>query len=102
MEDNIKKTIFNPSDKLSERTDKKFYLEFIPYDKSNDARKNGFKFDPDNKKWYTLDESHHLLNKYKKSFIDFNRFKKENSIFFDTETKQWYTYTGNDYFKNYI
>jgi hypothetical protein len=43
MKSNIKKTIFNPDDKLAESKDikeetKKYYLEFIPYDKSKHCK----------------------------------------------------------------
>jgi hypothetical protein len=104
MKSNIKKTIFNPDDKLAESKDikeetKKYYLEFIPYDKSNIARTNKFLFDPTCKKWYTTDENHPLLNEFKRKAIDFKQFQKQNHLFFDHENKEWYTYSSNEMFK---
>ena len=52
--------------------------------------------------WYTLDEEHILLKDYKKSYIDFNKFKKENKLVYDSENQQWFTYSSNNIFKNYF
>ena len=104
MKSNIKKTIFNPEDKLAETKEEtkevtKYYLELIPYEKADIARKNKFKFDVNNKKWYTTDENHPLLNDFKKKVIDFTAFRKENFLYFDGEKKEWYTYSSNELFK---
>ena len=124
MKSNLKKTIFNPDDKLSEskpetthlkselllqkaslvvepkEETQKHYLELIPYEKADIARKNKFKFDVTNKKWYTTDENHPLLNDFKKKVIDFTSFRKQNNLYFDGDTKEWYTYSSNEMFKN--
>ena len=102
MNSNLKRTIFNPQDKLAEQKEdlNKYYLEFLPYDKKDEAKKNNFKFDVDLKKWYTTDEKHPLLNEYKKKVIDFTKFRKQNFLFFDPENKEWYTYSSNEMFKN--
>ena len=99
----MKKTIFNPDDKLAESKDdtKKYYLEFIPYDKADIARTNKFKFDPTCKKWYTTDENHTLLNEFKRKVIDFKQFQKQNNLYFDHENKEWYTYSSNELFKSF-
>ena len=102
MKSNLKKTIFNPEDKLSETKEAevtKYYLELMPYDKADIARKNKFKFDVNNKKWYTTDENHPLLNDFKKKVTDFTAFRKENFLYFDGEKKEWYTYSSNELFK---
>ena len=87
---------------MNNENEVRYYLEFIPYDKSIDAKKNKCKFDADKKRWYTLDPNNKLLEKYKKVFINFKDFQKEKSLFFDTDTKQWFTYSSNDYFEEYI
>ena len=79
----------------------KFYLEMLPYEKSNIPKTNGFKFDISTKKWYTNDEDHPLLDEYKKVYINFKSFRKENFLFFDNDTKQWYTYSSNPLFIHY-
>jgi hypothetical protein len=107
MKTNLKKTIFNPDDKLAESKEEKknevtkYYLECIPYEKADVARSNKFKFDTDCKKWYTTDENHPLLNEYKKKVIDFTSFRKQNFLFFDPEKKEWYTYSSNEMFINF-
>lgn len=110
MKSNLKKTIFNPDDKLAESKEtkeetkeetKKYYLEFIPYEKADIARANKFKFDPTCKKWYTTEENHSLLNEFKRKAIDFKQFQKQNFLFFDHEKKEWYTYTSNEMFKSF-
>jgi hypothetical protein len=100
MNTNIKRTIFNPEDKLSEKQ-QKYYLELMPYEKANIARNNKFKFDVETKKWYTNDKDHPLLNDYKKKVIDFSQYKKENFLFFDPEKKEWYTFSSNEVFSNF-
>ena len=104
MKSNLKKTIFNPDDKLAESKEQsneitKYYLELMPYNKADIARKNKFRFDTNNKKWYTTDENHPLLNDFKKKVIDFTQFRKENNLYFDGDTKEWYTYSSNELFK---
>ena len=102
MKSNLKKTIFNPEDKLSETKEAevtKYYLQLMPYNKADIARKNKFRFDTTNKKWYTTDENHVLLNDFKKKVIDFAQFRKENNLYFDGDTKEWYTYSSNELFK---
>ena len=77
MKSNLNKTIFNPEDKLAEskpdskEETQKHYLELIPNEKADIARKNKFKFDVTTKKWYTTDENHPLLNEFTKKVIDF-------------------------------
>jgi hypothetical protein len=105
--DNKRKCIFNPGDKLPERIEepveepKKYYLDVIPYHLKDDAKENGFKFDPTNKKWYTLKEDHKLLKKYEKRFIDFDKFRKENALYYDHTQKEYYTYKDNETFYYY-
>jgi hypothetical protein len=105
MKSSLRKTIFNPDDKLAEKKEEtkeetnKYYLEFIPYEKRHLASQNKFKFDADLKKWYTTDENHPLLNEFKKKVIDFTSFRKQNALFFDPEKKEWYTYSSNEMFK---
>ena len=93
-------SIFNPKDKLSEK--KKYTLDVLPYEHAHIAKSNNFKYDPIQKMWYTLDEEHILLKDYKKSYIDFNKFKKENKLVYDSENQQWFTYSSNNIFKNYF
>ena len=80
----------------------RYYLEFVPYEKSDEVKKNKCKFDKDKKRWYTLDPKHKLIDQYKKVYIDFKEFQKEKSLFFDPETKKWFTYSSNDFFEDYI
>ena len=103
MSSNLKKSIFNPEDKLAEKKEdtKKFFLELIPYEKADIARKNKFKFDVTTKKWYTTDEKHPLLNDFKRKVIDFTQFRKEKFLYFDRDNKEWYTYESNDMFKDF-
>ena len=104
MKTNLRKTIFNPEDKLAERKEEtkeeltKYYLEFLPYEKADVARSNKFKFDTSCKKWYTTDEKHPLLNEFKKKVVDFATFRKQNFLFFDPEKTEWYIYTSNEMF----
>lgn len=126
MKTNLKKSIFNPEDKLAEskpetthsksellpqkalpvvepkEETQKYYLELMPYEKADIARKNKFKFDVITKKWYTTDENHPLLNEFKKKVIDFTSFRKQNNLYFDGDTKEWYTYSSNEMFKTFI
>ena len=108
MKTNLKKSIFNPEDKLAEskpepkEETQKYYLELMPYEKADIARKNKFKFDVVTKKWYTTDENHPLLNEFKKKVIDFTSFRKQNNLYFDGDTKEWYTYSSNETFKTFI
>ncbi len=103
MNSNLKKSIFNPEDKLAEKKEdtNKFFLELLPYEKADIARKNKFKFDVNTKKWYTSDEKHPLLNDFKRKVIDFTQFRKENFLYFDGDNKEWYTYESNDMFKDF-
>jgi hypothetical protein len=107
MKTNLRKTIFNPDDKLAESKEEKknevvkYYLEFIPYEKRQLASQNKFQFDTDCKKWYTTDENHPLLNEFKKKVIDFSQYRKENFLFFDPEKKEWYTFSSNEVFSNF-
>ena len=108
MKTNLKKSIFNPEDKLAESKPepkeeiKKYYIDVMPYEKADIARQNKFKFDVTNKKWYTTDENHPLLNEFKKKVIDFTSFRKQNNLYFDGDTKEWYTYSSNETFKTFI
>jgi hypothetical protein len=77
----------------------RYYIDLIPY---NDAKKYNLKYDKDKKQWYSLSPNNELTEKYKKSFIDFKQFQKENSLFFDNENKKWFTYHTNDTFEEYI
>jgi hypothetical protein len=79
----------------------KFYLEVLPYEKSEVPRTHGFKFDMECKKWYTNNSQHPLLKDFKKVYINFKGFRTENFLYFDNDTKQWYTYTSNETFKDY-
>ena len=103
MNNKLKKSIFNPEDKLSESKEdiKKYFLDLLPYEKADIARKNGFKFDVNTKKWYTFDENHQLLNNFKRKVIDFKQYRKENFLYFDGDTKEWYTYSSNETFNKF-
>ena len=79
----------------------KFYLETLPYEKSEIPKKNGFKFDMDCKLWYTTNAQHPILNDFKRVYINFKEFRKDNFLYFDNDTKQWYTFASNETFKNY-
>ena len=61
---------------------KKYYLEMLPYERSDTPKKNGFKFDMDCKKWYTFNESHPLLKDFKKVIVDFKEFRKDHFFIF--------------------
>jgi len=79
----------------------KIYLECLPYEKSHIPKSKGFKFDGTTKKWYTHEPNHNLLDDFKKIYINFKDFRKENNLYFDNDTKQWYTYASNPIFKLY-
>ena len=80
----------------------RYYLEFSPYEKADEYKKNKCKFDPDKKKWYTLDPNNKILEKYQKSYINFKDYQKENFLFFDPENKKWFTFSGNKIFEEYF
>ena len=79
----------------------KFYLETLPYEKSEVPKTNGFKFDMECKSWYTNNAQHPILNDFKRVYINFKEFRKDHFLYFDNDTKQWYTFTSNETFKNY-
>ena len=75
------------------------YIDLIPY---NDAKKYNLKYDKEKRQWYSLSPNSELMEAYKKRFIDFKQFQKENSLFFCNENKKWFTYSSNEIFEEYI
>ena len=76
-----------------------FTVLYIPYDKKDDAKKQGAKWDLINKWWYCDDKNELLIEKYKKRYIevsyDDKDNAKENGCRWDFTNKKWYTYNSN-------
>ena len=97
MDSNLKTSIFNPEDKLSER--KETEILYVPFEQKEDAKKLGAKWDKENKYWYCDNNNESLIEKYKIRYVnisyDDKDDAKENGCKWDQDNKKWYTYNSN-------
>ena len=97
MNTNLKTSIFNPEDKLSERIETETL--YVPFDEKDNAKEQGAKWDPANKSWVCDIQNQSLIEKYKKRYIQVlykdKDNAKENGCKWDQESKKWYTYNSN-------
>lgn len=100
-------SIFNPIDKLAERTlDETKYFIYPPYSVKDDVKALGGKWDVISKKWYILDKKNELFELYRKVYIkniyDKKEFYKANNGHWDYNNKIWITYASNEILKPYF
>ena len=97
MNSNLKTSIFNPEDKLSERIETEtLYVQFVEKDS---AKELGARWDPATKSWVCDIQNKSLMDKYRKRYIEVEYkdkdYAKENGCKWDQECKKWYTYNSN-------
>ena len=98
MEENLKTSIFNPKDKLSETTilNEKIYLDFVPNEFKSVVRKHKCKYDIEKHKWYTTDKNNTIIKDFAKNPIDFWALMNDLGVSYDNENKCWYTFYSNE------
>ena len=94
MDQNLKVSIFNPSDKQKDKT--RYYLGYVPKDMKTIVRKNNCKYDTEIFRWFTTDENSKMIQDFSKTQIDFWELMNELGVSYDKDDKIWYTYKSNE------
>ena len=97
MNTNLKTSIFNPEDKLSERYEAETL--YVPFAEKDNAKELGARWDSTNKCWVCDIQNKSLMEKYKRRYIEIQYKDKDNAkqsgCKWDQECKKWYTYNSN-------
>ena len=71
MDNNLKESIFNPKDKLSEqKNEPKIYLDYVPKEKKSIVKENNCNYDNEKYKWYTTDKNNKIIHENFSHFSD--------------------------------
>ena len=77
MNSNLKTSIFNPEDKLSERIETETL--YVPFVEKDSAKELGARWDPATKSWVCDIQNKSLMDKYRKRYIQVEYKDKDKS-----------------------